>query len=67
MEITDRRDFDIADAKELIIGLPPANAEIIRYLFEFLAEVAVYSPQNKMSPPNLGKNNVFFYSFCDLI
>ena len=54
MEITDNRDFHLEDAKELVASLPPDNAEILKYLFGFLAEVAEYSALNKMSPPNLG-------------
>lgn len=54
MEITDSRDFALEDAVNLFLSLPPQSVAILRYVFDFLADVAQYSLENKMSPANLG-------------
>merc|ERR1711991_784239 len=54
MEITDNRDFELNDAYDLLDDMPEENVAVLRYVFDFLAEVAEYSADNKMSPANLG-------------
>lgn len=54
LEITDDRDFELGDAHALLDKLPEENVEVLRYLFDFLAEVAEHHDDNKMSPANLG-------------
>ena len=54
LEITDNRDFELADAHDLLDEIPDEHYELLRYIFEFLADVAEYAQDNKMTPPNLG-------------
>jgi hypothetical protein len=54
MEVTDDRNFSLADAENLIDAVPSENAAVLHFLFDFLAEVSEYASENKMNPANLG-------------
>lgn len=54
MEITDNRDFELNDAHNLLDELPEEHFELLRYVMDFLADVAEDADYNKMSHANLG-------------
>jgi hypothetical protein len=54
MEVTDDRNFTLADAENLIDAVPSENVAVLHFLFDFLAEVSEYASENKMNPANLG-------------